>query len=124
MLSHILSADLLDPNIRGILYEQLVFNELQKQLSWSTKNLKLYYWRTTDGKEVDFVVENMRGQIVGVEVKAKTTISPSDWFSLKLLESQVGNDFVKGIVIYNGKNIIPLSQKISAIPLSLLLSPP
>lgn len=124
MLSHILSTDLLNLNMRGILFEQLVFNELQKQLSWNTKNLKLYYWRTTDGKEVDFVVENMRGQIVGIEVKAKTTISPSDWFSLKLLESQIGNDFLKGMVIYNGKNIIPLSQKISAIPLSLLLSPP
>lgn len=109
-----------DPNMRGILFEQLIFNELQKQLSWSTKNLKLYYWRTTDGKEVDFIVENMKGQIVGIEVKAKTTLSPSDWSSLKLLESQTGTDFVKGVVIYNGQNIIPLSEKILAIPLSLL----
>jgi hypothetical protein len=120
LLSHILSPDLSDPTMRGILFEQLIFNELHKQLSWNEKNLKLYYWRTTDGKEVDFVVENRKGQIVGIEVKAKTTITPSDWSSLKLLESQTGEDFVKGIVVYNGENIIPLSQRIWAVPLSQL----
>jgi predicted AAA+ superfamily ATPase len=120
LLSHILGLDPSDPSIRGMLLEQLVFNELQKQLSWNEKGLKLYYWRTTDGKEVDFVVENRKGQIIGIEVKAKTTLTPSDWSSLKILESQVGNDFMKGIVIYNGKNSISLSRKIMAVPLSRL----
>jgi hypothetical protein len=54
---------------KGELLESFVFHEMQKQLEISQE---IYYWRTREKEEVDFVV--VRDRIpVPVEVKSKMT---------------------------------------------------
>lgn len=120
LLCYLLQADSTDLNLHGILFEQFIFNELQKQISWMNESLNLSHWRTADGKEVDFIVANRKGRVVGIEVKAKVTLTSSDWASLKLLETEVGADFLRGIVIYKGKELLPLSPNLWAVPISSL----
>lgn len=120
LLSYLLQADSTDLNLRGVLFEQFIFNELQKQISWMDESLNLSHWRTTDGKEVDFIVENRKGHVVAIEVKAKVTLTSFDWASLKLLETEIGADFVRGIVLYKGKELLPLAPKLWAVPISSL----
>lgn len=67
-----LSGMLRDPLERaekGPLLETMVFNELRAWIAYSGSGGKLHYWRTSEGKEVDFIWS--RGKHgAGFEVKA------------------------------------------------------
>ena len=51
--------------------------ELARLQSWNDTRVDLYHYRTRDQVEVDAVLENRRGEVVGLEVKASST-PPSD----------------------------------------------
>jgi predicted AAA+ superfamily ATPase len=72
------------------------------------------------GKEVDFVIENRTGQAIGIEVKLDRTINDKDWANMNALSETLGNKFKKGIVVYTGTELIPLSRNIWAVPASYL----
>jgi len=60
------------PKLFGQLLENYVMQELFKQASWSETLPGIYYYRSAANKEVDFVLENRAGAIVGIEVKGGT----------------------------------------------------
>lgn len=56
---------------RGILFETLVFNELNAHISYENIGGELFYWRTADGNEIDFIWK--RGsKIIAIELKSNT----------------------------------------------------
>jgi len=56
---------------RGFLFETLVFNELNAHISYSNIGGELFYWRTADGNEIDFIWK--RGsKVVAIEVKSSS----------------------------------------------------
>ena len=99
--------------------ENFVASELIKQLALKT-DCALYHFRTHDNKEVDFVIEKNNGQLVGIEVKANSAVKAEDFSGLKVLQSLTGKDFVHGIVLYCGENIISFGDKFTAMPISSL----
>lgn len=58
--------------------------ELRKQSSWSLAQPQLYYWRTASGQEVDIVLEDSAGHLVGVKVKASASLLREDFSPTKL----------------------------------------
>ena len=54
---------------RGSLLETLVLHELRAYLEYSDRYLRINYWRTYDGAEVDFLIETPQ-KIVAIEVKS------------------------------------------------------
>ncbi len=104
----------------GHLLENFVFGELTKQATWSSVRVKLYHVRTIAGIEVDFVLENQAGQLVGIEVKNSVTVSASDFKGLAYLEQELKEKFVRGIVLYTGDQVVPFGKKLYAVPLSAL----
>jgi len=78
------------------------------------------YYRDADKVEVDLVIENAIGQIVGVEVKARATVKQSDLRGLKKLAGLAGASFRMGVLLYDGDDIMPLGEGIWAAPLSTL----
>lgn len=111
LLSYLISADENrfnnDPSLWGVAVENFVLMELLKQISWYNKPLHIYYFRTSSGQEVDFVVERNDGYLIGIEVK--TTHSPrAEMFNgLKYLASEMGKRFVRGYLLYNGQDVVP-----------------
>ncbi len=75
-LSHLLWLKVISPEILGEIFETTVFSELIKKLG---KN-SVYFWRTKDKKEIDFIVK-IRNKVIPIEVKvnfvsfSKTSIS-------------------------------------------------
>ena len=55
---------------KGALFENFIISEIRKQLSYSDKNYKCYYWRSNQGSEIDLVLENNK-DLIGVEIKYK-----------------------------------------------------
>lgn len=102
----------------GPLLEGFVISELARQLTWSRELAELYHYRDHDKVEVDAVLENRQGQVVGIEVKAASTVRSEDFNGLRRLAAKLGDDFLVGIVLYTGTTTLPFGPKLRAIPVS------
>ncbi len=124
LLAHLLglSKDRLvsDAKQGGPLMENFVVAELHKQASWSKTRPELFHFRTQEGREVDIVLEDRSGRIVGIEVKAGATLSPNDLKGLRALAQIAGKRFHRGIVLYTGQDAIPFGSSIHALPLGAI----
>jgi len=124
LLCHQLGVDLSslpqrNPGLFGRVAENFVASELAKQLAMLPDGT-LYHFRTQEGREVDFVIERRSGALLGIEVKAGDTVVAEDFSGLKALKALAGNDFVRGIVLYNGRNTISFGDDMLAMPLDTL----
>ena len=104
----------------GNVLETFVFAELLKHTTTAEGDYRLMYYRDADKVEVDMVIENAAGQLVGVEVKATATVQESALRGLKKLSGLAGDSFKMGILLYDGDEIMPLGDRIWAAPLSTL----
>jgi predicted AAA+ superfamily ATPase len=101
----------------GAILENFIFNELQKQISWSNSCPEIYHFRNTNGKEVDFVLELRNRKKVGIEVKAASTVTNSDFEGLHEFSRITKDDFFRGIVLYNGNNTLQFGENLFAVPI-------
>jgi predicted AAA+ superfamily ATPase len=104
----------------GNVLESFVYDELLKASSTAQGDYSLMYYRDADKVEVDVVIENAAGQLVGVEVKASATVKESDLRGLRKLASLAGHQFKMGILLYDGNETLPLGDNIWAAPLATL----
>jgi uncharacterized protein len=80
----------------GPLLEGFVLSELARQLTWSQELADLYHYRDHNKVEVDAVLENRQRQVIGIEVKAASTIRSDDFSGLRRLASKLGDEFLAG----------------------------
>ena len=104
----------------GHVLETFVFAELLKHTTTADGDYRLMYYRDADKFEVDIVIENAAGQLVGVEVKAAATVREGDLRGLKKLAGLAGSQFKMGVLLYDGAETLPLGDGIWAAPLSSL----
>ncbi len=105
---------------RGRLLESFVTLELLKQSSWSAVRPRLFHFRTTSGQEVDLVLEHPSGRIVGIEVKASASIGAREFRGLRALADAVPSRFVRGIVLYGGRETVAFGSRLHAMPIPSL----
>ncbi len=124
ILSHLLdlTTDTVkqDRDAFGNVLESFVYSELRKQASFSDARYRIYHYRDRNQVEVDFVVENSRGRLVCIEVKASATVTPSDFKGIRQLANVFGDDLVTGIVLYDGEKTMPFGDRLYAVPVSSL----
>jgi predicted AAA+ superfamily ATPase len=106
--------------LTGPLLESFVTMELVKQRGWSDRQPTIRHWRDRNGAEVDLIVEDDSGSIAGIEVKAASTVSPSDVKHLHGLRDKLGDRFTAGVIIYLGNRVVPLGERIWAVPVAML----
>lgn len=70
-------------NLKGAALEGLIAEHLRAYLSYSGLDARLYFWRTSAGHEVDFVLYGER-TFAGIEVKNSERFREKDLSSLKL----------------------------------------
>jgi hypothetical protein len=104
--------------IAGSLFETFVVMELVKQASWNPTPVELYFYRDTDKREVDLVVESASGDLVAIEAKSATVVTASDTRGLRLLRDKLGPRFKTGVIVYTGEHTLPIDDRIWAVPLS------
>jgi predicted AAA+ superfamily ATPase len=104
----------------GNVLETFVYGELLKHVTTAEGQYRLLYYRDVDKFEVDVVIENAAGQLVGVEVKASATVKESDLRGLKKLASVAPDQFKLGVLLYDGNETMPLGDGLWAAPLSTL----
>ena len=109
-----------DPMFFGHLLETFVVSELRKQIGWSDHRANLYHYRTTTGREVDILLEDAAGRLVGLEIKASSTVVRKDFSGFDALSEGTGDRFVRGIVLYSGEQPVSFGEHYVALPVSAL----
>ena len=104
----------------GPLLEGFALSELARQLTWSRELADLYHYRDHNKVEVDCVLENRQGKVIGIEVKAASTVRADDFNGLRRLAAKLGDDFLVGLVLYTGSATLPFGARLRAVPLSAL----
>lgn len=100
--------------------ENVVATELTKLIANGNHRLNLYHFRTGDNKEVDFVLEKNNGQLAGIEVKKQDHVQASDFKGLKTLAQLSGDDFITGVVLYWGNEVVSFGERLGAVPIANL----
>ena len=104
----------------GSVLESFVYGELLKATTTAEGAYSLRYYRDADKVEVDVVIENAAGQLIGVEVKGSATVKESDLRGVKKLSGLAGDQFKMGIILYDGDETLPLGDNLWAAPLATL----
>ena len=112
----------LDRTPFGSVLETFVLGELLKLASWADDRYAFSHFRDKDRNEVDIVIEDGLGRIVGVEVKASATVSKGDFAGLRRLAAATRDSFALGLVLYDHEHAVPFGERMAAAPLSTLWS--
>jgi uncharacterized protein len=119
-LAHYLSAGPTTEAPIGGLIESFVLSELARQLTWARTSARLFHYRDRDQYEVDGVLEDNSGQVIGIEVKAAETVRTDDFRGLKLLQRRLGKRFRAGFVLYCGSESLSFGEGLACLPISAL----
>ncbi len=106
----------------GPLLQNFVVMELRKQVPWSRTQAQLFHFRTQTGHEVDLLLEDAAGRLVGIEIKASATINSRDFKGLRALAEATGRRFHRGVVLYTGAETIPFGERFHDLTVSVLWS--
>lgn len=109
-----------DRSLLGSLLETFVVAEILKLTTWSDIVATPHHYRDKDQDEVDLVLEDDSGAIVGIEVKAAATVAASDFKGLRKVADVAGSAFRLGMVLYDADRVVPFGQNLWAVPLSCL----
>ena len=77
-------------------------------------------YRDKDQRDVDVVIENAAGRVVGVEVKAKATVHRNDFAGSSRLADLASESFLGGFLLSDGSDTLPMGPGLWALPLSTL----
>ena len=89
-------------------------------IAQSDGKAKLLHFRTSDGKEVDFVLERPDGSVFGIEIKKSESVNIQDFKGIKTLAELTEHEFIGGVVLYAGKEVVPFGKNLWAVPFHIL----
>lgn len=109
----------------GHLLETFVVGEIHKQVGRLDEVVTLGHWRTRKGSEVDLVLERADGGVVGVEVKAGTTVTGADVRHLAELSDKLGDAWLGGVALYTGQRSYTYDRdrRVHVVPIDRLWAP-
>jgi predicted AAA+ superfamily ATPase len=112
-----------DPALLGSLLETFVITEVLKEATWSRAQPAAYHYRAVAGDEVDLVLEDRAGRVVGIEVKAAASLGERDFGGLRGLADAAGANFHRGVLFYLGNTVLPFGSRLTAMPVPCLWTP-
>ena len=103
----------------GWIMETAVLAEIVRAIVHRGEEPRIYFWRTSAGEEVDFVVE-YEGKLVPIEVKTSATPRPAMASLIVKFQEDMGKRAMPGYVIHAGEIRLPLGGGVTALPFSEL----
>lgn len=103
----------------GAIFETAVLSELIRTIVHRGEDARIHFWRTSRGREVDFLIE--RGiKLVPIEVKSAATPRPAMASGIEALRRDLAGRVANGFVIHPGSVELPLTRGVTAIPFARL----
>lgn len=108
------SAAVFDSSLAGLVWETWAFSQIRTWLlNRGRLHNNLYYWRTKEGKEVDFLFSE-NNTFYALECKSKSLPSPSDARTLASLRASMPNSKVHASILCRTPLFIPLAPGLDA----------
>jgi predicted AAA+ superfamily ATPase len=124
LLCHLLNLDAerlrADELMTGAALETFVALELIKQAGWSRTRIEILHYRTHKQQEVDLVLEDARGRVVGIEVKKTASPRADDFRGLRHLREAAGRRFLRGILLCTAGAGVGFGSDLYALPVPAL----
>jgi predicted AAA+ superfamily ATPase len=106
---------LLQGPMAGALFETYVVTAIRKAFLHGGEPAPIYYWRSSDGWEVDLIVEhNLR--LYPVEIKLNATPTPHHVVSLERWMTAAGKKSESGLLICGAAKPVAIAENIHAVP--------
>lgn len=102
----------------GHFLETWIWAELRKLVRLSS-NIQSFFYRTHEGKEVDFILAK-GSKTSAIECKATTTITSKHFSGLRDAQEVLGDKSI-GVVLYFGDRVLPFSDTLIAVPIRILI---
>lgn len=99
----------------GAIMETAVLSEISRTLTHRGIEPQIYFWRTSSGCEVDFIVEQA-GRLIPLEVKLTATPKPAMAAGIQAFQEALGPRAAPGYVVHPGEVRLPLGRGVSALP--------
>jgi len=99
----------------GASYESWIFSELIKWKQLQPVEPDIFFYQTSSGKEVDFLIVG-EGRILPIEVKSSKKVTYMDGRSLESFMQENKRAANLGIIVYPGKIIAEIRKNIWAVP--------
>lgn len=112
-------------HVAGGLFESHVAQQIKAHSGWANQGVSLYHWRQpTFGRnaEVDLVLKDARGRLVGIEVKTSTRFKAEHLKGLRSLKAAYADEFHRGFVVAQVDEVQALAEDIWVIPVQALYS--
>ena len=104
----------------GALWETHVVMQVVKHFFSLGRAVPLWFWRTSQGEEVDLLVEQ-RGQFIAIECKYAEHVDQSSLKGINALIKSYGSEsLVAGYVASKTPRRYPLTDQISSVPGSFI----
>ncbi len=102
--------------IPGQIYETMVVAQIHKWIKTAQRDVDIYLYRTRSGLELD-VLPQTRNGIIGMEIKARTSVSPTDYKAMIDIANRSGHEWLGGMIVYQGDSLKRIAEpNIWAIP--------
>jgi hypothetical protein len=98
----------------GALFETAVLSEILKALWRHGHEPAMYFWRTSAGSEVDFLID-LGQQIIPLEVKLSSTPRPAMADSVRQFRADFPDRAGPGYVVHPGEGRVPLGSQVTAL---------
>jgi predicted AAA+ superfamily ATPase len=102
-------------------FESAIVAELYKQAKNVGLPVSFYHLRTTDGREVDILLETENGYIA-IEIKQSVNINSTDAKHIKGLCEILDKPLLQSFILSNDNRIIEIAENIMAIPAAMFLT--
>jgi predicted AAA+ superfamily ATPase len=110
-----------DPDLLGRLIDTFVAEQLRAELPVSDHQPRMHHLRQEAGRhEIDILIELAGHRVIGIEVKASTGPNRDSARHLAWLRDELGDRFVRGLVLHTGRHIYELGDRITAAPICTL----
>ncbi|MBX3487055.1 MAG: ATP-binding protein [Candidatus Paracaedibacteraceae bacterium] len=111
----------LDGERNGKLIETFVYQQLISIIEAHDNKYTLYHYRDAAKHEIDFLIENADGDLLGIEIKAGSSVQRSHFKNLEWFKTTVAkNKRFQGIVLYTGQDVLSFGDRMWAVPISSL----
>lgn len=101
--------------LTGPMFETLVVSEARKWIDTLARDASLWFYRTRSGREIDLLVTVSEG-VIGVEIKNRRQVGRRDASGLLHLSKALGPDWIGGLVVHRGEDVLRLAPKIWTVP--------
>ena len=108
-----------DDDRAGKIVETWVYRELSA-LTDIAGGCAITQYRDSDKREIDFIIENENGDMIGVEVKAGSVVGDSDFTALRWFRKNLVQSKFTGIVLHSGSEVARFGEGMYAIPCGML----